>query len=162
MQGRDAEIEAFWIDARIRAGVNRIAVVTGPSPADSVVPPAWSFGATPQQADRLLDLVLDGVKTATASALCDYETDDDPLPEPGELSIVLDGAGHPRALLATTDVRVVPFDEVDADHAAAEGEGDRTLAYWRREHERFFREHSSGGFDPRMPVVLEHFERLVP
>ena len=48
-----------------------------------VPPAAWSFGATPEQADELLDLVLDGTKTATASALWDYDADDEPLPEAG-------------------------------------------------------------------------------
>ena len=43
----------------------------------------------------------------------DYEAVGESLPEAGDLSIVLDGAGHPRALIATTDVRIVPFDEVD-------------------------------------------------
>ena len=56
-------------------------------------PPAWSFGATPEQADRLLGLVLDGTKTATASACATTRPTDEPLPESGTLGIVLDGAG---------------------------------------------------------------------
>ncbi|HEX5862295.1 MAG TPA: ASCH domain-containing protein, partial [Nocardioides sp.] len=56
-----------------------------------------------------------------------------------------------------TDVEVVPFDEVDEDHARLEGEGDRSLAHWRAAHERFFRSTSSRGFEPDMPVVLERF-----
>ncbi len=86
------------------------------------------------------------------------------LPEPGVLGIVLDGEGHPRALVATTEVQVVPFDEVGEDHALAEGEGDRTLASWREGHERFFRDNDphGRGFRPDMPVVLERFEVLYP
>ena len=34
----------------------------------------------------------------------------------------------PRAVLEVTGVDVVPFDEVTAEHAHAEGEGDRSLA----------------------------------
>ena len=80
------------------------------------------------------------------------------------LGIVLDGDGHPRALVDTTAVEIVPFDKVDDDHALAEGEGDRTLASWRAGHERFFREHDphGRGFRPDMPVVLERFEVLYP
>lgn len=164
MEPREEEIAAFWADARIRANLNRISAIAGPGVVDSLPPPAWAFGATPAQADELLELVLAGTKTATAGAYDDDAADEEPLPQPGDLAIVLDGAGHPRALLATTDVRVVPFDEVDADHAWAEGEGDRSLSTWRRVHERFFTEHADHdlGFRPDMPVVLERFTRLVP
>jgi uncharacterized protein YhfF len=34
-------------------------------------------------------------------------------------------------VLETTDLRVIPFGEVDAQFAFDEGEGDRTLAWWR-------------------------------
>lgn len=126
------------------------------------VPAAWSFGATPAQADALLALVLDGVKTATASALWDYAHDGERVPEAGDYGIVLDGSGLPRALLETTAVTIVPFDEVSAEHARAEGEGDRTIATWRDLHERFWRAHASNPrrFEPGMPVVCERFTLL--
>lgn len=160
----EVEIERFWRDARVRAGLNPASGYFGPTVQDSVLPPAWSFGATPQQADTLLGLVLDGRKTATATALWDYEAVGEEPPTAGELSILLDGAGTPCALIAVTDVRVVPFDEVDAEHVAAEGEGDGSVYQWRRAHERFFRDHATHGrsFHPEMPVVLERFRRLVP
>lgn len=125
-------------------------------------PEAWAFGATAAHADGLLELVLSGVKTGTASSLWDYEASGDAVPVEGEFSIILDGAGAPRAVIETTRVRIVPFDEVDAEHAHAEGEGDRTLAAWRQIHERFWREHSQNprGYAPNMPVVCERF-RLV-
>lgn len=126
------------------------------------VPEAWAFGATPAHADELLELVLAGIKTGTASSIWDYEATGDPLPEVGELSIILDGAGAPRAVLETTSLQTVPFDQVSAEHAHAEGEGDRTLAYWREVHERFWREYSEDprGFAPDMPVLCERF-RLI-
>lgn len=157
-----AEIDAFWEDARIHVGLTELASYVGSRPLAAVQPPAWSFGATPEQADRLLQLVLDGVKTATAGALWDYEADDEPLPTPGLLSIVLDGGGHPRALVRIDEVRIVPFDEVDAEHAYAEGEGERTLADWREIHRWFFTEYAAHdrGFSPDMPVVLERFRLL--
>lgn len=118
-------------------------------------PEAWAFGGTPEQADALLDLVLRGIKTATASAAEDYAAESEPLPEVGQLGIVLDGRDRPCAVVETTAVDVVPFDEVTAEHAFAEGEGDRSLAWWRREHEQFWREHAARGFRPDMPVVCE-------
>lgn len=128
------------------------------------MPLAWAFGATPAHADGLLELVLAGVKTGTASSLWDYEASGDPLPEVGELSIILDGAGEPRAVIETIDLTTVPFDEVTPEHAYAEGEGDRTLEYWREVHERFWRVHSESprGFAPDMPVICERFRLVHP
>ncbi|WP_282852640.1 ASCH domain-containing protein [Gulosibacter sediminis] len=126
------------------------------------VPEAWAFGATQEHADELLALVLAGTKTATASSFWDYQATGDPVPRAGEFSVVLDGAGEPRAIIETLEVRIRPFGEVDAEHASAEGEGDRSLAYWREVHERFWRLHSENphGFEPDMAVVCERF-RLV-
>lgn len=153
-------VEAFWELARFRAKLNAAPTYFGPTVLEVVPPPAWSFGAEPGEADALLALVLSGVKTATAGALWDYENDGDPLPEPGTLSILLDGSGHPRALIQATDVRVVPFDEVDEEHAHLEGEGDGSLAHWRTAHEEFFSRVATDerGFQPDMPVVLERFQ----
>ncbi len=158
----DERVATFWEIARAQARINGVPTYFGPTPLESVPPPAWSFGAGEEQADELLDLVLAGTKTATASALWDYEAEDEPLPEPGALSIVLDGSGRPRVLLETTEVEVVPFHEVDEEHARLEGEGDLSLAHWREVHERFFtaaatHEH---GFSAEMPVVCERFRIL--
>jgi uncharacterized protein YhfF len=151
-------VEAFWELARFHARLNSAPTYFGPTTLEVVPPPAWAFGDSPEEADELLQLVLDGAKTATASAFWDYEAEGETLPEVGSLSILLDGRGHPRALISTTDVEVVPFDEVDDEHARLEGEGDRSLGHWRAAHERFFRETSSRGYEPDMPVVLERFE----
>jgi uncharacterized protein YhfF len=158
------EIHSFWAMASRQARLDNLPGYFGPTPLASVEPPAWSFGATPEQSTELADLVANGVKTATASAAEDYTAEGEALPEPGVLGIVLDGEGHPRALVATTDVQVVEFDQVTDDHALAEGEGDRTLASWREGHEQFFRDHDphGRGFRPDMPVVLERFEVLYP
>ena len=82
----------------------------------------------------------------------------------GQLSILCDARGLPRAVLRITDVSVVAFGEVSSDHAVAEGEGDRTLTSWREVHEAFFEEHLPEGrqFSMDMPVVLERFEVLAP
>lgn len=158
----DHELDAFWKIAREHAELSGVPVFSGANPVRTLRPPAWGFGATPEQSDELLGLVLDGTKTATSSARADYVTQGEELPEPGMLGIVLDGAGHPRALVVTTEARIVPFDQVDADHARDEGEGDLSLEYWREVHERFFTEHAEGGFQPDMPVVLERFRVLYP
>ncbi len=157
-----AEIDAFWTDARIRARLNRGGVYLGSTVAEMVPPPVWAFGATPAQADELLELVLTGIKTATTSARSEYAADGSDLPAPGGLGIVLDGSGRPRALICTTDVAVMPFAEVGADHARAEGEGDLSLACWRSAHRQLFTRHSADGdgFDEQLLVVCERFKLL--
>ncbi|MBF4461117.1 MULTISPECIES: ASCH domain-containing protein [unclassified Rathayibacter] len=147
----DESIVAFWASSR--------RIVDG---LPQRVPDAWAFGASEEQADRLLELVLSGKKTATASSLWDYEADPESLPTERDFSIVLDGGGAPRAVIQTLAVEVIPFDEVTERHARAEGEGDLSLKEWREAHERFWRTHSSSprGFDVKMPVVCEVF-RLV-
>ncbi|TNC18567.1 ASCH domain-containing protein [Georgenia sp. 311] len=162
---RDAAVASYWATARKRAGLNRLDVVVGQQALGAVQPPAWSFGSGSEEADSLLDLVLAGRKTATASAESPYSAQGVPVPVPGDLSIILDGAGRPRALIVTTEVEVRPFREVDAEHAAAEGEGDLSLEHWRTVHEPFFAaELAEAGlpFDADVPVVLERFKLLDP
>ena len=48
------EIDAFWDDAKVRAGLNPARSYAGPNIHDTVPPPAWSFGADETQADELL------------------------------------------------------------------------------------------------------------
>ena len=162
VEAEDDQVRTFWDLARLHAHLNEVPTYFGPTPLDSVPPPTWAFGASAEQADALLGLVLDGTKTATASALWDYETEGEQLPETGNLSIVLDGSGRPRALLETSEVTVVPFDEVDEEHARLEGEGDLSLAHWRTVHERFFTAEATHdhGFKSDMPVVCERFQVL--
>lgn len=155
------EIQSFWDDARLRAKVNRVPGYLGVNARETLAPPVWSFGASPAEADELLALVLAGTKTATSSALRDYTDSDEGIPADGDLSIITDSAGHPRALIQTTQVRTVPFSEVDAAHAAAEGEGDQSVEHWRAVHRAFF-EKSAGGapVTDDLPVVLEEFTIL--
>lgn len=156
----DDPIQSFWQDARIRAKVNRVPGYLGVNARESLVPPAWSFGAGPDDADALLALVLAGTKTATSTALRDFGDDTEPEPQEGDLSIITDGQGRPRALIQTTSVRTVAFGEVDADHAAAEGEGDLSLEHWREVHRRFFEQSGGAPVPDDLPVVLEEFTVL--
>ena len=159
----EPDVTAWWL--RVRPKVERdpfarIGVVVGQSGAQALTPPAFSFGATREQADELLALVLDGTKTATSSALVEYEREDEPLPRVGALAIVLDGDGRPRAVLRTISVELTTFGRVGAGHAAAEGEGDRTLASWRQAHAAFWGKRVDEAGD--WPVVLERFTLVHP
>ena len=120
--------------------------------------PQFSFGATPEEADGLLALVLEGKKTATCGPLFEYVNEGARLPRPGDKSMATDSAGNPRCVIEVTEVTQKKFTEVDAAFAYDEGEGDRTLEDWRRIHEEFCRRVT--GFSPDMILVCQRF-RLV-
>ncbi|HHU18728.1 MAG TPA: ASCH domain-containing protein [Bacilli bacterium] len=123
---------------------------------------AWAFGDSKEMADELAELVVKGIKTATASNYSLYE-ENEPLPYVGLHNIVLDGDGQAVAIVKTTSVEIIPFDEVSEEHAYLEGEGDRTLKYWRDVHEAFFTKELrevDQDFHNKIPVVCERFEIL--
>ena len=124
---------------------------------------AFGFGSSPKQADKLGELVREGKKRATTGLEWVYETEGEPRPEPGDVSVVVDGGGKPAAVIETVEVEVIPFGEVPEGFATLEGEGDKSLEYWRKVHWKFFRKECRRiGREPSdsMPVVCERF-RLV-
>ena len=123
---------------------------------------AWAFGV---EADLLADLVLRGEKTATASAYDLYALEDEPLPQEGTFDIILDSQDQAVCIVEITKVSVQPFYQVSADQAFKEGEGDKSLAYWRQVHEEFFTEwleEAGLTFTPESKVVLEEFRKVYP
>jgi len=122
---------------------------------------AWAFGDSKEMADELAKLVLEGKKTATASNYILYELENESLPYAGLHNIILDGEGIAVAIAETTAVGVVPFNEVTEEHACLEGEGDRSLTYWRDVHETFFKKELAAinrEFHVKIPVVCERFK----
>ncbi|NVN04661.1 ASCH domain-containing protein [Asaia spathodeae] len=110
----------------------------------------FSFGDSPALADELLDLVLRGLKTGTCWAASDGQQT-----RIGKLSVVCDGRDQPRAITQTRSLEKRRYCDVGEDFAAKEGEGDRSLAYWRREHERYFRRLNQ--FSETMELWCEEF-----
>jgi uncharacterized protein YhfF len=58
-------------------------------------------------------------------------------------------------------VTIKPFSEVDEEFARLEGEGDKSLEYWRKTHIDFFTKELEGEkieFSEDMLVVCEEFE----
>ena len=118
---------------------------------------AWAFGV---EADLLAHLVAIGEKTATASAYPLYELENEPLPKKGAYSVILDSNDNAVCIIQTQKVTIVPFNEVTTEHAYKEGEGDKSLDYWREVHEKFFAEclNEAGlKFTSDMKVVCEEF-----
>lgn len=121
---------------------------------------AFAFGDSERMADELAALVLQGVKRATAGLLWSHEHEKKPLPQPGDLSIVTNGAKEPLCVIETLAVDIVPFNAVSEDFARTEGEDDGTLESWTRIHTTFFNSECAriGRVpDSTMPVVCERF-----
>jgi uncharacterized protein YhfF len=126
---------------------------------------AWSFGDNPELADELLRLVLTGRKTGTATLVIELEREGDKMPEIGEYNIILDGKGKPAAIIRTTSVEIKPFDQVEEAYAYSEGEDDRTLESWKREHWKYWtRKGQELGFTMKedLLVICENFELVYP
>lgn len=121
----------------------------------------WAFGNNPGLADELLGLVLSGEKTATCGSVAAYEHEGEPLPQAGDLSVVTDSRGIPRALIRTVEAKVRPFNEVDERFAYDEGEGDRSYDFWREVHEKVFAleaKETGVPFTEELRIVCERFE----
>ena len=120
---------------------------------------AWCYGS--DAADELARLTAGGIKTATASAYPLYELEQEDLPKVGEYNVILLTDGTALCITKTTKVSLVPYRDISEAHAYREGEGDRSLSYWRKVHEPFFTEElASAGlvFTEDMTVVCEEFE----
>ena len=119
---------------------------------------SWAFGDEP---DKLAALVKNGVKTATCSAYDLYQAEGESIPESGDFSIILDSRGEAVCIVKTTNVYVTAFGQVSREHAYKEGEGDRSLEYWRKVHIDFFKHELAGinkTFTENALVVCEEFE----
>ncbi|MEE2525809.1 ASCH domain-containing protein [Hyphobacterium sp. HN65] len=144
-----AEQRAFW---------DRFCAETGYSgePVD-----VDQFGDSEAMADELLHLVLTGQKQATCALARWYEQPGARFPEPGDLSVILDGRGQPACVIRTTKAEVKPVREADADFAWIEGEGDRSFEYWWDAHIAYWkREAKREGFEfsEDLPACFEQFE----
>jgi uncharacterized protein YhfF len=153
MSVRTPEVQAFWAAYRSTSGLDhdRYDVV--------------ALGDSPQMADELSDLVLEGPKRATACLLRDVGPGGETMPAVGEHVVVVDGKGRPRCIWRTTDVVVKPLIEVDESFAWDEGEGERTREDWLRGHRSYFsRQASRRGFDfhDRIETVFERFTVVWP
>lgn len=121
---------------------------------------SWYFCDNEEDANELAKLVSDGIKRATASLYICYKSNEE-LPKEGDLSIITDWDGIAKCIIKTTNIEIVPFKDVTKEFAATEGEGDKSLEYWKRAHWSYFsREMAEMGKKPAddMLVVCEKFE----
>ena len=118
---------------------------------------AWAYGDDP---DTLAELTVKGIKTATCSAYYGYENEGEELPKEGEYSVILNSKDEAVCVTKNVRVYIERFKDISREHAYKEGEGDRSLEYWRKVHIDFFtKELGEAGveFNEDMKVVCEEF-----
>ncbi len=133
--------------------------------ADTPLYDVFHFDDNELDANELGDLVLQGKKQATASLLWEYGGTRKRQPTSGDLSVVTNWNGTPICVILTTEVEVTRYDDVDEEFAAAEGEGDLSLKYWRDAHWTYFGrvcEEFGHIKSPDMLVVCERFVAVFP
>jgi uncharacterized protein YhfF len=122
-----------------------------------------SFGDSEALSEELLALMRAGRKRGGASLLWAHEFEQQAIPEVGDIEIVVNHRNEPVLVTRIVKVQVLPFNQVGADFAAREGEGDSSLTYWREAHWAYFgRECQRIGrtATETMPVVCASFEVL--
>lgn len=146
-------IEAYW--------QRFLSTLPKDSPYHTKMYVAEGWGDGPALADELGALVAQGTKTATCSALWEWQAEGNPIPQPGLVTIALDGRGEPLCIVETVEVTVRKYNEVGAEFARDEGEGDLSLDYWREAHRNYFSRvlptKTDKEFSEEMPLVCERF-----
>ena len=111
-------------------------------------PDRWTFGI---DVDRLVNLVLDGKKTATTSI---YNLDN--ISGVGDISILTDSKDNNICFIRTINVIITEFKNITWDLAKLEGE-DKSLNEWKENHMNFFKK-IDPNFNENTKVIFEVFE----
>jgi uncharacterized protein YhfF len=146
-------IEQFW--------ENYLNTLPAQHPHHSATYEAWGFGDSPEMATELGQLVVAGIKRATASIVLEYEKEGEAVPPVGDISMILDGDKNPLCIIETTEITIAPLNSVDERFAWDEGEGDRSVEWWLAAHRRFFKRFCDANgleFSEEMETVFERFK----
>ena len=126
-------------------------------------PRVTHFCDNEKDANECLKLVLSGTKRATTHSLLGLQMRKERLPKIGDFTIVTDWSGEAKCIVRTVAVRLKPFFSIRKAYAKIEGEGDKSLKYWKETHWDYYtRELEPYGRRPveSMIVVCEIFEKV--
>ncbi len=127
------------------------------------IPDSFYFCDTKKDADECATLVIQGIKQATASSLWWYEKNQEALPKIGDQYVVTDWEGNAKAIIEVTIIEQTPYHQISPEFAAIEGEGDKSLAYWKKVHKAYYQremEPHDESFHEEMIIVCEHFKTI--
>ena len=125
------------------------------------VPESFYFCDNKKDADECAELVVKGIKQATATSLWWYEKNNEAIPKAGDQYVITDWDGNARAVIEMTKVEKVPYNKITSEFAKIEGEGDKSLKYWKEVHEAYYKremEPFGDAFSEEMIIVCEYFK----
>ncbi len=118
------------------------------------------FCADETNANLCAELIRRGEKRASCSMDYWYSHQGEAMPQVGHLQVVTNWQGNPVCIIEITSVSKCKYSEVTAEFAREEGEGDKSLHWWRQAHWQFFSDECEQlGIQPSedMLLVLERF-----
>ncbi|SIS37324.1 Uncharacterized protein YhfF [Zobellia uliginosa] len=126
-------------------------------------PQVVHFCNNEQDANECAALVKKGIKRATSHSLLGLQYRKQPLPKIGDFMIVTNWEGEAQCIVRTTAVKLRPYFSIDEAYAQREGEGDKSLAYWKKVHWDYFtKELAAFNRKPNesMIIVCQEFEKI--
>ena len=148
-------VDIYWVDFQ-----NRV-----PAYGGLEIPPSYYFCDNEKDANDCAELVELGIKQATTHSLWWFQAHNETLPAPDDLAIVTDWDGNPRAIIKTTKVEIAKFKDINEQYAFIEGEGDKSLTYWKEVHWAYYSREMADhnhSVSPEMKLVCEYFETIWP
>lgn len=150
------------MDERSRNYLEQYLSSLSPQVADKYISfSADYYCADEYNANLCAELILRGEKKASCSMYHWYSHEGEEMPKVGHLQVVTNWDGEPVCVIELTNVSKCEYKNVTAEFAAAEGEGDKSLSWWREAHWAFFsNECDELGIKPSedMLLVLERFK----
>lgn len=126
-------------------------------------PESFYFCDNEKDANDCAKLVVKNIKQATAPSLWSFEINNEKLPRKGDLNIITNWNKAPQAIILTTKIELIKFNEITAKFAQKEGEGDKSLAYWRKAHKAYYKREMQGHkeeFSKDMIIVCQYFDTI--
>lgn len=153
VEGNKKSVEILWKNY----------IAQNPENKSLKTPISFYFCDNEFDANDCADLVVKGIKRATATSLWWYEKNNESLPKVGDQYIITDWSGNAKAVIKTTKVDQVPYNKITSEFAEIEGEGDKSLEYWKKVHKDYYTREMkpfNEEFDENMIIVCEQFKTV--
>ena len=127
------------------------------------IPESFYFCDNEKDANYCAKLVVKNIKQATVPSLWSFKINNEKLPRQGDLNIITDWNKIPKAIILTTKIELIKFSEITAKFAQREGEGDKSLAYWKKVHKAYYKIAMQGykeKFSEDMIIVCQYFNTI--
>lgn len=131
--------------------------------AKQKTPESYYFCDNEVDANDCALLVVQGIKQATAGSQWWYEYSNEPLSKIGDLFIITNWEGVAKAVIQIINIQKTPYNQISAEFARIEGEGDKSLTYWKKVHWTYFtREMQPHNLKPTedMIIICEYFKTI--